>query len=112
MNIPETIQSMEDARCLGSEEGGDLETPEVRAVEDVHEGDPGVGRVEVPHRAPDRAPHHAAALGPDLLAHGARQPVQERGGELGAQQPETRVVCEGVLVLGQHAHHSLENINI
>ena len=57
---------MEDARCLGSEEGGDLETPEVRAVEDVHEGDPGVGLVVVPHGGPDGAPHHAAPLLPHL----------------------------------------------
>ena len=43
-----------------------------------------------------------------LFPHHARQLVQERGGELGAQQAEARVVGEGVLVLGQHRHHGLD----
>ena len=57
---------------LGPEQGGYLETSEVRTVEDVHEGHPGVGLMIVPDCAPHSSPDHSTALSPDLLPHHAR----------------------------------------
>ena len=65
---------------------------QLRLVEDIHEGDPEVGREEVPDCRPQLPPDHRAALLEELLPDDPGQRLQDVETDLLSDQPQTQLL--------------------